>query len=132
MARSVVEGVLLNMRAILDVCAASGIRRDRVLVSGGATGEEFWLTLLADILAQDITTVTGATEGGAYGAALVAGTGAGAWSTVEEAVSVVAAERTYRPDPDHANTYSRVFAGHSRLHDDLGGAYADTTLAGQA
>lgn len=131
MARSVIEGVLLNIRAILDICVESGIRCERMLVSGGATGEEFWLSLLADILGQDITTVTGSTEGGAYGAALVAGTGFGNWSTVEEAVSVVAAERTYQPNLRHVSTYSRVFDGHSRLYRDLAGAYADSVLAEQ-
>lgn len=131
MARSVVEGVLLNMRAILDVCLDSGIRCDRVLVSGGATGETFWLDLLADVLGTDITTVTGATEGGAYGAALLSGAGAGTWPTVEHALSAVRTEDTHHPDPDHVRTYRRVFEGHSRLHGHLTHAYADTARAGQ-
>lgn len=131
MARSVVEGVLLNVRAVLDICLDSGIRCDRVLVSGGATGQTFWLDLLADVLGTDITTVTGATEGGAYGAALLSGAGTGTWPDVQRALSVVGPERTHAPDPDRAATYSRVFEGHRRLHDDLARAYADTALAGQ-
>lgn len=131
LARSVVEGVLLNLRAIRDICLDSGIRCDHVLASGGATGHDFWLDLLADVLGTDITTVTSATEGGAYGAALLSGAGTGTWPDVEHAIALVDTEQTRSPDPTSAAHYDRIFEGHRRLHHDLTHAYADTARAGQ-
>src|SRR5690606_17821859 len=43
LARSVMEGVLLNLREILEICRQSGVVADRVVASGGAANEPLWL-----------------------------------------------------------------------------------------
>ena len=73
--RAVLEGVLMNLREILEVCVEAGLQTDQIIASGGATKERLWLQLLADVLGREVVTVTGASEGGAYGAALAAGVG---------------------------------------------------------
>lgn len=115
-ARAVLEGVLLNMREILEVCVAAGLKTDRIIASGGATTEELWLTTLASVLDREVVTVTGATEGGAYGAALAAGVGAGVWADLDQALGGVQVEQTYVPDGDDAAAYDRVFAAHRELY----------------
>lgn len=122
--RSVLEGVLLNMREILEVCRQAGLGCDRIVASGGATSETLWLQMLADILGRETVTVTGAAEGGAYGAALATGVGVGYWSSLDEAVSGVRVERTFVPDDDATRTYDAVFARHRALYDGLRPLYA--------
>ena len=122
-ARSVMEGVLLNMREILEVCLQAGLRCDRVIASGGATGEPLWLQMLADVLDREIATVTGSTEGGAYGAALAAGVGTGQWRDFDEALAGVAVEHTFRPKQPTAQLYDRTFRRHRRLYEQLAPVY---------
>lgn len=124
MSRSVMEGVLLNLREILEVCTAAGVRSERVIASGGAAVERLWLQTLADVLGRETVTVTGAAEGGAYGAALVAGVGAGRWRDLDEALTAVRVEDTYLPDERAAATYDEVFRDHRRLYPRLRAAAA--------
>lgn len=119
MARSVMEGVLLNMREILEVCRSAGVRCDRVVASGGAANEPLWLQMLADVLGRETVTVTGAAEGGAYGAALVAGVGSGRWRDLDEALAAIRVEDAYKPAAAAATAYEVVFADHRRLYPQL-------------
>lgn len=116
-ARAVMEGVLLNMREILEICVDAGLQTDRIIASGGATVEPLWLQMLADVLGREVVTVTGATEGGAYGAALTAGVGAGAWPDLGVALQQIAVEHTYTPAEDAVARYDVVFAAHRALFD---------------
>jgi xylulokinase len=122
--RAVLEGVLMNMREILEICSQAGLQTDQIIASGGATNEQLWLQLLADVLGREVVTVTGAAEGGAYGAALAAGVGAGVWPDLQAALGQVKVERTFTPDPGSQERYETVFAAHRQLHNALGEAYS--------
>jgi xylulokinase len=76
----------------------------------------FWLSLLADGLGRDVTTVTGAAEGGAYGAALVAGVGAGAWANLDQAVGVIRETLAVRSDPLRRALLEKALPVHSSRH----------------
>lgn len=115
LSRALLEGVLLNLRAIMGVMSETGLRFDRVRVSGGATASPVWLRLLADVLGREVATVAGAEEGGAYGAALVAGVGAGVWSSLEEALGAVRENGCARPDAARARLYDRLYPVHAGL-----------------
>jgi xylulokinase len=130
--RAVLEGVLMNLREILEVCVQAGLQTDQIIASGGATKEPLWLQLLADVLGREVVTVTGASEGGAYGAALAAGVGAGVWPDLPAALGRVQVERTFTPDPGSHDRYDVVFAAHSRLHEALTDVYALTASADKA
>jgi D-xylulose kinase len=129
MVRSVVEGVLLNLREILAVCQEAGLEATRIVASGGATNDPFWLEMLADILDTRVVTVAGAGEGGAYGAAMAAGVGLGHWADLEEAAGQVRETDHFDPDPERARTYDRVFQGHRALYGHLKEAYGDVQAA---
>lgn len=115
--RAVIEGVLLNMREILEVCVDAGLQTDRIVASGGATVEPLWLQTLADVLGREVVTVSGAAEGGAFGAALIAGVGGGAWPDLGAALQQVAVERTFTPVAEAVARYEVVFRAHRALFD---------------
>ncbi|MDQ0392117.1 xylulokinase [Labrys monachus] len=116
MSRAVMEGVLFNMRAILDLFARSGLDCERLRASGGATASPLWLQLLADVTGRPVATVSGASEGGAFGAALLAGIGAGRWASLDEAVGVVAQTRQIEPDPARADLYDAMHPVYKTLY----------------
>ena len=121
LARSVLEGVPLNVREILEVRRQAGPRRERIVTSGGATTEELWLQTLADVVGRETVTVTGTAEGGA----LAAGVGTGQWRNLEEALDVLAVERTIVPEQRAVETYDKVFTRHRTLYAGLRPLFAE-------
>ncbi|MBY6537281.1 xylulokinase [Rhodococcus sp. BP-349] len=129
MARSVIEGALLNMREIVETFREMGISCDRIIASGGATRHPFWLRTMADVFGISVVTTTGGAEGGAYGAAVIAGIGCGTWGSADEAFNHVKVLSTYRPDTHAHHTYEAVFSGHRRLHAHFVDVYDDIERA---
>ena len=85
MVRAVLEGVAFGLRDGLELMVAAGVPRpDQIRVSGGGTASPVWRQILADVLEVEIATVS-TTEGAAYGAALLAGVGAGWFDGVDAA-----------------------------------------------
>jgi len=83
--RAVLEGVAFGLRDSFDLMKSAGLSAIRqVRVSGGGARSALWRQILADVFQAELVTVN-TTEGAAYGAALLAGVGAGAWAGVEEA-----------------------------------------------
>jgi len=86
MARSVLEGVAYGLKDIFNLIAESGGGKEikQVRASGGGVKSQLWMQILASVLENELVTVN-STEGAAFGAALLAGVGAGAWSDVRSA-----------------------------------------------
>ena len=97
MIRSVVEGVCYSQRDGLDVIEGMGVPIESVRLSGGGARSAFWRQMMADVLAKPIATLE-TQEGSAYGAAILALVGTGAYGTVEEACRTVIRE-TSRVQP---------------------------------
>ena len=125
LSRAVMEGAVLNLRAILDLFAEAGLPGDRLRASGGATTSRFWLELLADVTGRPVATVSGASEGGAYAAALLAGIGAGHWANLDEAVAIAKETDRVEPDLRRAGLYDRLHPIHKSLYQTLCGTFAE-------
>lgn len=99
--RAVLEGVAFGLRDGLDLMTAAGVETPtQIRASGGGTRSRLWCQILADVLEADIATVA-TEEGAAYGAALLAGVGAGWFSDVDEAcAAVVSVEPSATPSAD--------------------------------
>jgi xylulokinase len=97
--RSVLEGVAFSMRDCFTLLKEAGIGDVRqVRVAGGGAKSALWRRICASVLGVELVTVN-STEGAAYGAALLAGVGAGTWPTVEAACDA-AITVTGRDEPD--------------------------------
>ena len=79
------EGVAFGLRDSFELMKAAGLADvTQIRASGGGTRSPLWRQILADVLGAEIVTVN-TTEGAAYGAALLAAVGDGAFNSVEEA-----------------------------------------------
>jgi xylulokinase len=75
---------------------------------GGAKGAQ-WRQILADVLETELVTVN-TSEGAAYGAALLAGVGAGIWSDVPAACAAcVQVTGATRQDRESAAVYHKAY-----------------------
>src|SRR4029078_5071944 len=83
--RSILEGVAFGIKDMFCLMRDAGLGSiDEIRVSGGGAKSLLWRQILADTLGADLVTVN-TTEGAAFGAALLAGVGAGVWADVDAA-----------------------------------------------
>jgi xylulokinase len=83
--RAVLEGVAYGLKDSFTLIQNAGLGEIRqVRASGGGTKSALWRQILASVLEAELVTVN-TTEGAAYGAALLAAAGAGAFPSVEAA-----------------------------------------------
>lgn len=114
--RAVLEGVAFGLRDGLDLMVKTGLAAPvEIRASGGGTRSALWCQILADVLGAEIVTVP-TREGAAYGAALLAATGVGWFSTVETATeSVIETIPAARPS-EQSDLYSRAHALYDGLY----------------
>jgi xylulokinase len=85
MTRAVLEGVAFGLRDSFELIKQAGLGEiQQVRVSGGGAKSALWRQILADVIGSELVTVN-TTEGGAFGAALLAAVGAGVWDSVPAA-----------------------------------------------
>ncbi len=82
--RSLLEGVSYSQKDCLDIIEGLGVPLASVRLSGGGARSLFWRRMLADIFNKRVVTLQ-TQEGSAYGAALLALVGTGAYGSVAEA-----------------------------------------------
>ena len=81
--RAVLEGVSFGLRDSFELMKSAGLENiSQVRVTGGGARSPLWRQILADVLGAEIVTVN-AEEGAAFGTALLAAVGSGAFSSVE-------------------------------------------------
>lgn len=115
MTRAVLEGVTYGLRDSLELMRDLGIHIDQVRASGGGAKSPFWLQLLADNFHSGIHTVD-ATEGAAFGAALLAGVGAGTFSSVADACASALAVRLRAEPGENALCYDDFYPSYRALY----------------
>src|ERR1041385_5003652 len=81
--RSILEGVAFGLKDIFCLMRDAGLASvDQIRLTGGGAKSALWRQILADVFAAELVTVN-TTQGAAFGAALLAGVGAGVWSNVD-------------------------------------------------
>jgi xylulokinase len=82
--RAVLEGVAFSLRDTLTIFEEMGVPVESIRLGGGGARSHVWRQIQADVYGREVELVE-ADEGAAYGAALLAGVGAGAWPNVDAA-----------------------------------------------
>jgi xylulokinase len=122
--RSVLEGVSYSQKDCLDIIEAMGVSVESVRASGGGARSAFWRQLLADIFGKRVVTLA-SQEGSAYGAALLALVGTGAYSSVPEACRAVIREvDSVLPRPHESQLYRRGHEVYRTLYPTLKPVYS--------
>ncbi|MFN3649195.1 MAG: xylulokinase [Armatimonadota bacterium] len=131
MARAVLEGVAYGLRDSFEILAEMGVPIGQVRASGGGARSPLWRQIQADVTGREHVTIN-VDEGPAFGVALLAGVGTGAWSSVEEACrATIRVTDSTTPDPGSAATYNRYYPVYRGLYGSLKEHFATVSrLAG--
>ncbi len=121
--RAVLEGATYAMRDSLELIREMGVNPSEIRLSGGGARNPLWRQIQADIYGQDVVTIN-ASEGPAYGAALLAQVGTGGFSSVPEACdATIQVVETTATDRKTAAFHDRAYPIYRRLYADLKGTF---------
>ena len=124
MVRSLLEGVTFGMRDAIEIMREMNIPISQVRAGGGGARSDFWRHLQADIYKAPVV-MTNSTEGSAYGVALLAGVGTGAFKSVEEACKLsIKQTAKVAPNKKLSALYDRHYPVYQKLYHDLKDTFA--------
>jgi xylulokinase len=125
--RAILEGVAFSLKDTLTIFRELGIPVKAIRLGGGGARSSLWRQIQADVYGQGVEIVQ-AEEGAAYGAALLAGVGAGVWGSVDAACDAVVhvAGRT-APDPQAVIVMQESYARYRRIYPALRSIFADSS-----
>ena len=119
--RAVLEGVAYSLKDTFTLFSELGIPVKGVRLGGGGARGPLWREIQANIYAYPCERLT-AEEGGAFGAALMAGVGVGHWPDLEAAcAAAITVAETIEPKPVAVQRYADGYAGYRRIYPALKG-----------
>jgi xylulokinase len=116
MTRAVLEGVAFGIKDIFTLIQDTGLGKiGQVRISGGGAKSQLWRQIMADVLNIELVTVN-TTEGAAYGAALLAGVGAGLFENVQTACHIAIKITGHTIPMDAARVYQQYYPRYRALY----------------
>ena len=110
------EAVAYEMHLNMERLAASGVRFDRLVATGGGAKSKLWMQIKADVLGIPFDALE-VEDAGTVGCAMMAGVASGAYRDLGEAkAAMVKKTGTYEPDQSRHERYAEVYARYERLY----------------
>jgi xylulokinase len=114
--RAIMEGVAFSLKDTLTIFAELGVPVRAIRLGGGGARSPLWRQIQADVYAQPVEIVA-AEEGAAYGAALLAGIGAGVWPSADAAGdAVIHVAQRIAPEPADSAKLQDFYALYRTLY----------------
>jgi xylulokinase len=106
--RALLEGIACNFSLSLDLLRRRGLEPRLIRATGGGSRNAWWVQLLADLAGIPVEVVA-QDEPGSFGAAILAGVGAGIYESVSAAAAtLVRVSRRFEPDPPRGALYAAM------------------------
>ncbi|MCF8008939.1 MAG: xylulokinase [Halanaerobiales bacterium] len=117
--RSVMEGVVFGLKDSLNLIKEKGLNIDQVRVIGGGAKSKLWCQILADVIKKEVVLIN-FEEGPAFGAALIAGVGAGIFLDFEQAErNFIKINDKIRPNTNNYDIYDHNYSIYTGLYESL-------------
>jgi len=130
MTRAVMEGVVLEIRDMMEGWLRKGMQVDVLRIGGGATKSDLWNQIQADVYGRPVQTLK-VGESTAMGAALLGGVGAGVFSSIKEGVeAMVKVAGEVEPDMERHKRYEQMYEAYVKAYEGLSSSGTFKALAG--
>jgi xylulokinase len=114
--RAILEGVAFSLKDTFTIFEEMKIPVASIRLGGGGARSPLWRQIQADVYGREVEIVA-AEEGAAYGAAILAGTGAGAWSSVEQACdAIVQVAKKITPNQKDSATMHQAYRTYRKIY----------------
>jgi xylulokinase len=122
--RAVMEGVAYSLKDSFTIFEEMKIPVTSIRLGGGGARSPLWRQIQADAYAHEVEIVA-AEEGAAYGAAILAGVGVAAWTSVDEACDkVVRVATRVAPDQAASNKMQQSYRTYRKIYPALRQVFA--------
>ncbi|NLK22143.1 MAG: xylulokinase [Epulopiscium sp.] len=119
MTRAVLEGVAFGLRDSLEILKDIKVNISQIIAIGGGSKSPLWKQILADIFGQTIEEIN-TNQGGALGAAILAGVGAGEFKTIEEACTkFIKVVGSVKPIDENVKRYNKIHKIYTKAYESL-------------
>lgn len=116
MLRAVMEGVSYSLRDCMEILKEMGVSAEDMMACGGGGSSPLWRKMLADLYGCPVKT-TDSKEGPALGVAILAGVGAGIYSSVEEGCDVlIHTDKVQLPEAERTAEYDKYYQLYRKLY----------------
>jgi xylulokinase len=109
MVRAVLEGITMNLRAILECFTKQGAKIDAMRVIGGGARGRFWNRIMADVYGVPVHRMSILEEATSMGAALAGGVGVGLYPGFEMIEQMNHIAETIPPNPAAQAQYEKLY-----------------------
>lgn len=121
--RSVLEGVAYSQLECVDVFREMGVNINDMMICGGGARSNLWRQMFADMYQCPVSTIK-AEQGGALGAAILAGVGAGVYKNLEETCKKLILKKSiHEPVQADSIEYQKYYKLYKELYITLFGSY---------
>jgi len=120
--RAVLEGVAFSLRVSLTVIKDLDIEMKEVRIIGGGSKSSLWRQIVADVLGLEVKKAF--IDDSSFGAALLAGVGAGVFKNFEEATKLcIRKTEIIKPNTINHEKYEKLFVLYQEIHNNLARTY---------
>ena len=117
--RSILEGAAFALRHNVEVAARAGAEVREMRSVGGCSRSDVWNQIKADVLGMPVL-LPRTSVGSPYGAAILAGMGAGAFPDVRKSLAeMVHLDRRFEPNLANHEKYTRIYRVFRDIYDHL-------------
>ncbi len=114
--RAILEGVAFSLKDTFTIFEEMKIPVTSIRLGGGGARSPLWRQIQADVYGREVEIVA-AEEGAAYGAAILAGTGARQWKSVEQACdAIVKVAKGIAPNPKDSITMGQAYEAYRKIY----------------
>jgi xylulokinase len=115
-AKAILEGLTYELRENLEVLRRGRVDIQELRAIGGGSRSKLWLQLKADITGTKVVAPK-ISEAASWGAALLAGSGAGCFTSLREASeTALQLTQTYFPDPERQRRYDERYELYRQIY----------------
>ncbi len=114
--KAILEGITYEMLLNLEYLNKAGVLIEELRAVGGGAKSDYWLQLKADMMGKKVCSLN-VTEAGTLGVAILAGTAAGIYNSLDEAVEMlVKVKKNFYPDEQKHQFYQEKFKIYQKIY----------------
>jgi xylulokinase len=114
--RSVIEGVLFNLKIILDALEELGLKSEEMRLIGGGAKSDLWCELATQIYGKTTLRLENLENATSFGAALAAGVGCGIYKDFKETKKLIRVTKRYEPNKEIHDKYMKLYGFFKKLY----------------
>lgn len=117
--RAVLEGVAFSLRDCLEILRELNIPVAQMIAAGGGAKSELWRSITSGVFNVPLAVIPkiGGSEA-AFGAAIIAGAAAGAYSSIESACETLC-KSSEAPMPENVQSYEKLYGIYRSIYPNL-------------